>query len=278
MEDILSKQMFEYNLSIRENILDICKPLFDNLGISYFEYVKISAEGNIFYLCTNKKWLEFSLEHKMFDDKEHVELCSMAKKFNQRYALWNCLNLEKTCLLSKYYEHNIWNGFSINEASGEDFNIYSFATTKENNSLNDFFVKNINLFDHYITYFKQKIKFLVSDNVLPHIKGTPLLKDTGEINAYYYSYNIERFLEEISIKSLVLKANEKKIHLTKRELLCLRLLAIGKTMKEIGNELSISPRTVESHLNVIKAKTGMIFKNQLISFYENNPIINLTHP
>lgn len=53
------------------------------------------------------------------------------------------------------------------------------------------------------------------------------------------------------------------------------MLSSGKTMKEIGNELGISPRTVESHLNVVKAKTGLIFKNELISFFENCPMNSL---
>ena len=59
-----------------------------------------------------------------------------------------------------------------------------------------------------------------------------------------------------------------KIYLTKKDLLCLRMLASGKTMKEIGSQLKISPRTVEAHLNTIKNKTGLLCKSQLITFFE----------
>ncbi|WP_417905376.1 hypothetical protein [Candidatus Tisiphia endosymbiont of Micropterix aruncella] len=113
-----SKAVIAYNLSIREDILNMYKPLFDNFNITYFEYIQISNEGKAFYISTNNDWLKFSLEHKMFEDAEHVRLCSIARNCKFRYVLWNPLKLEETKLLSMYRKYDIWNGITINVNSG----------------------------------------------------------------------------------------------------------------------------------------------------------------
>lgn len=56
-----------------------------------------------------------------------------------------------------------------------------------------------------------------------------------------------------------------KYHFSEREKQCLALLITGKTAKEIGNELKISPRTVEHHLEKIKKKANVSSKSKLIN-------------
>jgi DNA-binding NarL/FixJ family response regulator len=52
------------------------------------------------------------------------------------------------------------------------------------------------------------------------------------------------------------KSGDSKGELSPREREVLQLIAEGKTFKEIGSTLSISPRTVEFHRNRIAEKTG----------------------
>jgi hypothetical protein len=54
------KPIIDYNIQIRSILLEICKPLFDNFDINYFEYDKISQDGKVFYLSTCQDWIEFS--------------------------------------------------------------------------------------------------------------------------------------------------------------------------------------------------------------------------
>jgi len=51
--------------------------------------------------------------------------------------------------------------------------------------------------------------------------------------------------------------------LTVSELKVLRLVAEGRTDKQISATLYISPRTVQSHLAHIRAKTGIARRTQL---------------
>lgn len=54
------------------------------------------------------------------------------------------------------------------------------------------------------------------------------------------------------------------IYLSKQEIICLRLLVAGKTMKLIGLEMGLSIRTVEYYLNNIKQKLHVRTKSELI--------------
>ncbi len=267
------KPIIDYNLSIQSKVLEICKPLFNSFDITYFEYDKIFNDGKVFYICTNKNWLQFSLENKMFDDEEHIRLCSIAKAHNYRYALWNTLKLENTRLLSNYFQHDVWNGLTINESEEDSFNTYSFAATRNNTELSEFFLNNLHLFDHFIVYFKQKLKEILElESKKLTFSATPLKSTIESETLAQYNNKVSTFLEQTTLQQLEVKINNITTHLTKRELQCLKMLSVGKSSKEIGNQLGISHRTVETYINGIKSKTNLQFKNELISFFEKNSI------
>lgn len=56
----------------------------------------------------------------------------------------------------------------------------------------------------------------------------------------------------------------RKIHLTKREVRVLKLVASGKTNKEIANKLFVSEKTVKNHLNHIYRKLGVKNRAQAV--------------
>jgi DNA-binding NarL/FixJ family response regulator len=55
-----------------------------------------------------------------------------------------------------------------------------------------------------------------------------------------------------------------KIHLTKREVRVLKLVASGRTNKEIANKLFVSEKTVKNHLNHIYKKMGVKNRAQAV--------------
>ena len=63
------------------------------------------------------------------------------------------------------------------------------------------------------------------------------------------------------------------IPLSRREVDVLRLVALGYANKEIGDELYISVRTVETHKTHIMQKTGLRARSELTRFAHNSGII-----
>ena len=69
--------------------------------------------------------------------------------------------------------------------------------------------------------------------------------------------------------------NSKLSSLTKREREILKLIADGMSYKEIGNELFISVRTVETHKNNILQKLELKSTIDLVKFAIKNDLIDI---
>lgn len=74
--------------------------------------------------------------------------------------------------------------------------------------------------------------------------------------------------EELSSEGL-----QKNESLTQRELDIIRLCALGKTSKEIADELFISARTVESHKNKIFNKLGCDSTTEMVNYAFLNGLV-----
>ena len=67
--------------------------------------------------------------------------------------------------------------------------------------------------------------------------------------------------------------------LTEREVEILRLIALGHTNAEIGKQLYLSVRTVESHRAHIQQKTGRTTRAELVRYALEHPLHRrLSHP
>lgn len=64
--------------------------------------------------------------------------------------------------------------------------------------------------------------------------------------------------------------------LSSRELQVAFLICRGRTYKEIGKMLNLSPKTVENYVENIKNKLGCSFKSDIIDFFEKNKNIDET--
>ncbi len=71
----------------------------------------------------------------------------------------------------------------------------------------------------------------------------------------------------------VKSVNGKKFILTKREVSVVKLFCDGLTYKEIGSNLNISPRTVETHKKNIQTKLKVKSTAEMVKFAFNNHIV-----
>lgn len=118
-------------------------------------------------------------------------------------------------------------------------------------------------FQSHCTLPSYKIDFLTVKMPLFDEKG----KITGVLGISYYQTEIDlnssdyalpetKFPISAIVSNDLLKQKPRNSieQLTQRQLDCLRYLVRGMTMKQIANEMSLSPRTIEHYLEAIKRK------------------------
>ena len=66
-----------------------------------------------------------------------------------------------------------------------------------------------------------------------------------------------------------------RVHLTPRELAALRLMADGKSNKEIASELGISDRTVKTHLGHLFEKLGVTSRTEAVKIATRRGLVRL---
>lgn len=124
----------------------------------------------------------------------------------------------------------------------------------------------------FLTFHDEKHifnKFLASGEKGYILKTSPPaeiirgIKEVAGGNKYISGEMKDKFLDDFSRAAT---AQKRGSMFTARETLILEHTAEMKTSKEIGSELGISPRTVESHWLNIRKKLGLPGKHELIRF------------
>ncbi|RIX49862.1 MAG: DNA-binding response regulator [Rhodocyclales bacterium GT-UBC] len=109
--------------------------------------------------------------------------------------------------------------------------------------------------------------YLLKDFILEELQQAV---DTILSNGRYLSHRVEEILNNIA--SGEEKAN--KVSLTARQTEIIRLVASGKTTKEIARQLGISPKTVEFHRSQLMQKLGVHEVTGLTRYAMQNGLIN----
>jgi LuxR family quorum-sensing system transcriptional regulator SolR len=259
--DPTNKHSIEYNNSIHYKFVNICKPLFDNFPITHFFYIKILDNNTILYLCNEKKWVEFYIENKFQDDLLHIQ--TYAPK-GLSHALW--AGFKQDNIYSAVYNFNIRNGFNIYERENNSTITYAFGSTLLNEEMINFYINNLCTLKEFTKYFKHKAADIIdaSDSRKLIISNRTTSKSylrEKEISIFPFKNNIQRFS--------FFEGKIFNINLSNREATCLYQLTTGKGIKEIARLLNISPRTVESHLNHVKQKSGYNTKADLVKMFND---------
>jgi DNA-binding NarL/FixJ family response regulator len=106
--------------------------------------------------------------------------------------------------------------------------------------------------------------------------GQELLPALAQIVAgqMYLTPSVSAYLLEKSVKKSVEKVSEETL-LTPREQEILRLVAEGKTAKEIAKTLFISQRTVENYKNALLKRLGLHRTSDLIKYAIKHKIVDI---
>jgi DNA-binding CsgD family transcriptional regulator len=168
-----------------------------------------------------------------------------------------------------FFDKNYWHGLTQAKINEDNIECSSFLGYKDNHQLGNIYIKHHNILEKVSNHFKEDFKDIIDQS--EQYKATFENGYNFELpkNKIETIFNPEEFLQAVGIYNNIIKINEKNIHLSQRELQCLKLISAGLSIKDTAKELLLSPRTVETNLNRIKDKTGVSYKSELIKIYSD---------
>lgn len=243
----------------------LCRPLF-SLGINHFVYHKNYVNGGEIRLSNNPRWIQhfYAGQYHRFSAFE-----KNPKELQSGYVLWSHLQ-NHNVVLDAAREFNIDHGISLVKRVTDGVEYFFFGTSRDNPQIINFYINNLDLLERFTIYFKDRgrelIKIANTKKIIIPNKFETAAEINDEGNPCLIQNNIHaEFIANTPIKKIQV-ANQLNTSLSRRELDCIAELLQGKTLKEIGNHLGISPRTVETHVNNIKEKLQCRSKSELIRY------------
>lgn len=262
-------------LALTQDIQEIAKPLNDLLGISGFCYHKIFPDGSEICLSNTKRWVEHY--HKNYFTLG-VEYSKFITPQNYKSFLWPIGDTNGVFTAVR----KIWGftyGISLTNGQNEYF---GFAKEGGDISIINTYLNSLDELERFCKFFSER-----AEKIIQKASQNIILFNQDHLVLYNQTNKQKNFNKELPEWKAEFKKstpvlnypnflkNNKKFKLTHRELDCLRLLIRGYTAKEIAYALGISFRTVETHLENLKSKTGIAHKSKLIKFIFENEFENL---
>jgi DNA-binding CsgD family transcriptional regulator len=241
-----------------------CQPLFDKTPVTYFEFVRLYPSGHVIKLDTQSGVLSYILGNDLY--LKPTEITSF-----ERYMLMSNLMSEsianiKSDTLSHYQrEFNIDHFFFINEQQKDYSESCVFGS--DNSSSIAFYMNNIDMLEKFCLYFKSKAINLI-DRAFKQRLLLPEWRDflSQQIASKQEQDSLD---SSLNLTSLTFVIDGERIALTERESECLKPYLKGQSSKVIANQLKISARTVETHIDHIKTKLNCKSKSDLYDFMTN---------
>lgn len=248
-----------------DQIAQLCAPL-ERLKIKFFSHVRIFPNNDVSILCTDGDVVQKCAE------SGHFQAARYNKKpgyFESGYYLW-----ENDILADHEKEHakvlkkcGLGNGFTIVRQEDEYCDYFHFASTPDNDAINNFYLNNIDLLEKFVLYFEQKTKELrlMVDKMPISMKQVEEGDFSEQAADFVDPAEREAFIIDINQDSLIALNDPSTMSLTSRQKQCVYWLLKGKTAWETARILNLSQRTVEHYLQNIKAKLNCRTKFELIS-------------
>ena len=250
----------KFNESIADTVDLVCQPLMSHIGITHFGHIKIFNDSTMLRLANNAEWAKKYFENSYYNDIDLYSLREVPENESRILLLTGHPTNDHCAALCN--DHDIWNALVIYEKFSDYSKFWFFGAQRNNTEIINYYVNNLPIFKKFTVYFEERFR----DNLINFDKDN-LISTTIKTHPYCSA------IEEKN-KDFLVKLNLKKYHFmnnicfSARETECMHYLACGKTVKEIGNLLGLSPRTVESHIVKVKNKIGCNSKSEIIKLFE----------
>lgn len=235
----LNQQLKTY-LEISPHVTDIARPL-ERLGIIGFFYIRIFKDGSYLDLASRPDWSEHYLR-QLYANAYEPDSMSDHLFVDEGISLW-VSNPHNPIWREGEDVFGYGNGISLSETHDDYQEVYCFYGSIENRAMNNFYINNIDYLKRFKQYFLEN--------------GQGLIQQAAANKFHLPAHMIQDPKGIESTLPQFVRMNPEKNYLealTPKEIECVRLLAQGKTAREIGDEFCRSRRTIEHTISHAKSK------------------------
>lgn len=185
-----------FALSSANEVKSICKTLFENFDIIYFDYFRSYNDGSRILLCSSSDWSSYLYQQKYWcTDNFNIVVPSEINSY-----LWSDIykrmpKNEATLFETKHRDassyFNIANGVAIADKQDNYVDYYNFGTSPQSNMLLDIFLYDIDILKRFILYFREKANPLFKEALKNIVVPSPNMSDLNEQKQRIIQPNLE---------------------------------------------------------------------------------------
>jgi DNA-binding CsgD family transcriptional regulator len=222
MVDITKYPYFSYN----QQIEPLARPLTNQANVHFLNFIRKYHNRERICIVVNKAhtvdWCASEFyKHSVFETPDVEE--------KSAFYMWDHMPHTQQSLAIRSHnirKHNIAHGLSVVKKYDGYCDNYVFATTPGNDQVHNFYLNQKEVFEKFVQAFDKEMKSTI----------------------------LELENHKIFIPENISSSSKPVSGLSSRQMDCALLMTEGHTAKEIGKALSLSHRTVEDYIEVLKHK------------------------
>lgn len=250
--------------SLEAHLYKLSDEFLKALQLSHIWASKYFFDGRYMDVTNDLSWKEIMVSQNLYGEFARLFLEPIKTNTTKPiHCTWQADPQENNSLLNKIYHQGILSGFNIMIIHSDHIENYGFGSTQRIAGVNNTLPSQEEL-EMFCLYLREgihkigKMRKLVLGNTGKAF--SPPLKTRG------YSFTpIPR--------SFLFTCNNYESNLSRRQIICLSLLAQGYGQKDIARIMDISPRTVEFHFDQIKLKFYNPSKAEMIASFKDSPLV-----
>lgn len=238
----------------------ITAPILEKFDLNYFQYLTVFKDGSFTFICNQPQYTEFVLEFAYREREKQVVFSQPPQgeklNANRYYFLWEPSLPRAPIQMAN--DFGIYHGMTFVERFPDRYNMVAFASPHSTPKVVNTYLNHLAELEAFIQRFELDQKALIDRS-----NHNPFKLHLAQQDVFLENMLLPK---DIDPSNVLFNAN--KGHITQQEKNCLHLLANGHTHKSIAKILNLSPRTVESYLNRVKARFALRCKSELLDLWK----------
>lgn len=253
--EILEKYIYE-NASKLESATELLKRHF---GINYVTYHRIEKDGRYSVLVNNCDWASYYVGEKLYTYDPFLRQISQYQSGIVIFGQHGSKEYQEKLVAGGKKIANLDDSTMIIQKERDYVEFFGYSSDKKNHHLLNFFLDPAKPYLSFQKYFLQIFR-----DTLQNMQDEGFFLDKIKGEDFFHTEPISppnsfQFMTELG-------NNHQKLHtLSNRERECLQLFQQGHTACQTAHILELSPRTVESYFENIKAKLRCHNKKDLLN-------------